>query len=630
MRRWRSATLASAPWSTALPGVGMPDGGAVLRQPNVSQQVDDRAEPGFGPHWWRSGTRTWLWWVALVFTVSVNTLDAANEPRYGTPPGAEVLWVAGAIAEIAVAFLFWMWRPRNIVGPLLVAYINLLLIEDLWRFFPGSRLAVTVFDLFFFAWTAVYVWMLLTFPSGKLWNRPAFWLTVWMSALYLSVGIPTALWGVEDNLLLSSPPTFLYLGHGWSTLDVWPRVWSVAVICSWVVLSGFLIVRIARAAPGARRRLIPLFSVVIVLGLFDYSMYGFYTLTEQVPSTWWNVYIGNSSVVMLFSAFGAAFGLARVRKARGSVADLVVELGRVEPGRVHETLARTLGDPTLILGLWLPERGIWVDEGGRELRIPSGDERGVTYVGEGLAVLIHDRDLLDQPRLLEAVGSAGRLALANERLQAEQRAQLAELRDSRARIVRAGDEERRRLERDLHDGAQQRLLGVGLALQLLRSTIEGNRAAAHVLDEAEAEVQGALRELRELARGIHPAVLTDQGLAAAVRTLGERSPIPVRVETSVERLPGHVETAAYFVVAEALANVVKYAHASHAWVIVERDHNCARVEVGDDGVGGAVAGNGGSGLRGLADRVGALDGRIELDSPVGGGTRLTAVIPCAS
>jgi signal transduction histidine kinase len=359
-------------------------------------------------------------------------------------------------------------------------------------------------------------------------------------------------------------------------------------------------------------------------------MYGFYTLTEQVPSTWWNVYIGNSSVVMLFSAFGAAFGLARVRKARGSVADLVVELGRVEPGRVHETLARTLGDPTLILGLWLPERGIWVDEGGRELRIPSGDERGVTYVGEGLAVLIHDRDLLDQPRLLEAVGSAGRLALANERLQAEQRAQLAELRDSRARIVRAGDEERRRLERDLHDGAQQRLLGVGLALQLLRSTIEGNRAAAHVLDEAEAEVQGALRELRELARGIHPAVLTDQGLAAAVRTLGERSPIPVRVETSVERLPGHVETAAYFVVAEALANVVKYAHASHAWVIVERDHNCARVEVGDDGVGGAVAGNGGSGLRGLADRVGALDGRIELDSPVGGGTRLTAVIPCAS
>jgi signal transduction histidine kinase len=444
------------------------------------------------------------------------------------------------------------------------------------------------------------------------------------------VGIPTALWGVEDNLLLSSPPTFLYLGHGWSTLDVWPRVWSVAVICSWVVLSGFLIVRIARAAPGARRRLIPLFSVVIVLGLFDYSMYGFYTLTEQVPSTWWNVYIGNSSVVMLFSAFGAAFGLARVRKARGSVADLVVELGRVEPGRVHETLARTLGDPTLILGLWLPERGIWVDEGGRELRIPSGDERGVTYVGEGLAVLIHDRDLLDQPRLLEAVGSAGRLALANERLQAEQRAQLAELRDSRARIVRAGDEERRRLERDLHDGAQQRLLGVGLALQLLRSTIEGNRAAAHVLDEAEAEVQGALRELRELARGIHPAVLTDQGLAAAVRTLGERSPIPVRVETSVERLPGHVETAAYFVVAEALANVVKYAHASHAWVIVERDHNCARVEVGDDGVGGAVAGNGGSGLRGLADRVGALDGRIELDSPVGGGTRLTAVIPCAS
>jgi signal transduction histidine kinase len=305
----------------------------------------------------------------------------------------------------------------------------------------------------------------------------------------------------------------------------------------------------------------------------------------------------------------------------------VVELGRVEPGHVRETLARTLGDPTLELGLWLPERGVWVDEQGRELSPATGEERGVTYVGERLAVMVHDRDLLDQPRLLEAVGSAGRLALENERLQAELRAQLVELRESRARIVRTADEERRRLERDLHDGAQQRLLGLGMALQLLRPHMDGEGDA--LLAETEQELQQALAELRELARGIHPAVLTDQGLDAAVRTLAGRAAVPVEVASDGERLPAHVETAAYFVVAEALANVARYAHARHAWVSVARENGNAVVEVRDDGVGGARAGEG-SGLTGLADRVGALGGRLSVESSPGGGTQITAEIPCAS
>jgi signal transduction histidine kinase len=572
-----------------------------------------------------------LWWLALVFTVAINATDAVYELRFGVPASAVALYAAGEIAEITVALLFWMWRPGNIVGPLLIVYVNLILVSNFnGRFFPDSRLVGTLAHLFAFSWTAVYVWMLFSFPSGRMWNRPALWLTVWMSVVYLSWGLPSALWGAPSNLFPSSPRTYLYLGHGWSGLDVSAKAWSVLVLANWVVLSGFLIVRIAQAAPGARRRLIPLFGALICLGLFDYSMYGYYTLSGQPPSTWWGVYAGNTSAVMLVSAFGAAFGLARVRQARGSVADLVVELGKVEPGGVRETLARTLGDPTLILGLWLPERCVWVDEQGREVVVPVGTQRGVTYVGERLAVLVHDRDLLDQPRLLEAVGSAGRLALENERLQAELRAQLAELRESRARIVRAGDEERRRLERDLHDGAQQRLLGVGLALQLLRSTLEGNRAAEEALDETEAEVQAALRELRELARGIHPAVLTDQGLGPALRTLAERAPVPVEVRESGPRLPAHVETATYFVVAEALANIAKYAHARQAWVSVERANGSALIEVRDDGVGGARPTNGGSGLRGLADRVGALDGQLTIDSPPGGGTRIRAVIPCAS
>jgi signal transduction histidine kinase len=259
--------------------------------------------------------------------------------------------------------------------------------------------------------------------------------------------------------------------------------------------------------------------------------------------------------------------------------------------------------------------------------LPSGHDRAVTLVGEELAAIVHDPVLLDQPALLEAAGSAARFALENERLQAELRAQLMELRESRARIVRAGDEERRRLERDLHDGAQQRLLGLGIALQLLRQHVTDEQGE-RMLEENEAALQDALAELRELARGIHPAVLTDHGLADAVRTLAGRAPVPVEVSACEERFPDHVETAAYFVVAEGLANVAKYAHSTKARIEIERDDGLVRVAIDDDGVGGAVSYEG-SGLAGLADRLGALDGTLAIDSPPGGGTHIRAEIPCA-
>ena len=225
---------------------------------------------------------------------------------------------------------------------------------------------------------------------------------------------------------------------------------------------------------------------------------------------------------------------------------------------------------------------------GASCSCPTGPDRSVTLVGKDLAAIVHDPVFLDQPALLEAAGSAARLALENERLQAELRSQLLRLRESRARIVRAGDEERRRLERDLHDGAQQRLLGVGMALQLLKSKVRDDEGAIELLDETELEVQGALTELRELARGIHPAVLTDQGLGAAVRTLADRAPIPVEVNDTTDRLPAHVETAIYFVVAEALANVARYAQASRVWVTIGRRDGLALVDVSDDGVGFAA------------------------------------------
>jgi signal transduction histidine kinase len=212
-------------------------------------------------------------------------------------------------------------------------------------------------------------------------------------------------------------------------------------------------------------------------------------------------------------------------------------------------------------------------------------------------------------------------------LDAELHAKMEELRASRARIVEAGDSERRRLERDLHDGAQSRLVGLALLLRAARTraaVADGELAA--LLDQAQDELQTSLAELRELARGIHPAVLTERGLEPALQALASRAPVPVTLEASGERLPRPVESAAYFVVSEALANVAKYAQATHASVAVRQVNGRVTVEVADDGVGGADAA-GGSGLRGLADRVAALDGTLSLDSPKGAGTRVRVEIP---
>jgi len=219
------------------------------------------------------------------------------------------------------------------------------------------------------------------------------------------------------------------------------------------------------------------------------------------------------------------------------------------------------------------------------------------------------------------------VAEENVRLDAELQARLDDLRESRARIVQAGDAARRKLERDLHDGAQQRLVGLALDLRLAREKLnEDPETAAAMLDEASAELARATEELRELARGIHPAVLSDRGLDAAVQMLAQRAPVPVRIDSSIDgRLPEPVEAAAYFVVSEALTNVVKHARADHAEVGIRRENGRLLVEVRDDGAGGADPS--GSGLRGLADRVAALDGRLQVNGQRTGGTLVQAEIP---
>ncbi|MDQ3738603.1 MAG: sensor histidine kinase, partial [Actinomycetota bacterium] len=299
-------------------------------------------------------------------------------------------------------------------------------------------------------------------------------------------------------------------------------------------------------------------------------------------------------------------------------------------------------DPSIDVAHWLQDDASYVDSHGHPVELPADDPgRTVTVIeraGARLGALVHDPALREEQGMLDAVCAAVGLAMENERLHAEVLARLGEVTASRARIVQAADAERRRVERNLHDGAQQRLVTLSLALTMARNRLarDASRSQAgpcgpgvdELLTEAADELVLALQDLRELARGIHPAILVEEGLGAALESLAERSPVPVQVSAQASAsLPPPVEAAAYYVVSEALANVVKYANASSVTVNVGHCDRGLLVEVADDGSGGATA-RPGSGLEGLADRVAALDGTLTVESQPGHGTRVTAEIPC--
>jgi signal transduction histidine kinase len=333
--------------------------------------------------------------------------------------------------------------------------------------------------------------------------------------------------------------------------------------------------------------------------------------------------LGAYDLVVLLMAIGLYADLTWGRWTQSAVTGLVVDLGeQTSLGPLRDRLARTLGDPTLVVGYWLPEQGRFVDEAGRPVELSApGPDRVVTPIdedGSRVAALVHDAAILADPRLLTAVASATRLALSNARLQAEVRTRLAEVEASRRRIVEAADDQRARLERELREGAERRLTRVS---ELLADS-------GPLLAGARSDLEAAQAELQEFARGVHPATLTEGGLGAAVVELGARSPVPVQASVPRARFPPAVEAAAYFVCSESLANAAKYAEASHVHIGIAQTNRRLMVVVADDGVGGADPSSG-TGLRGLADRVEALGGRLSVDSPRDRGTRIEAELPCA-
>lgn len=553
----------------------------------------------------------------------VSFAVAADAP---TAQIAATLVVAGSF--LVTGFVAWANRPDNRMGPLMVALALSLLLSSLAQpFWP----VLAPIRAFFFALASTLLgYLILAYPSGELRtiaNRALVLMTLVLVGgprLIRLVTQETAAGGHDNPYLLIRDPDIA------RTMATLPYYIDIAVLIAFV---AFVASRWLRASDPTRRSLSPV--LIPTLGLLLVLVGDAIAIVSDVPTGVREFFDGAQLLARTAIPIGFLMGLLRIRMARSAIADLVVELGATPtPARLRDALANALGDSTLEVTYWSSAAGTFVDADGRPVLLPAeGSRRAVTQLeraGTPIAAIVHDPVLLDDPGLVAAVASALRLAVENERLHAEVEAQLGEVHASRARIVAAGDEERKRVERDLHDGAQQRLVSLTLALRLARSRLDNHDdgSVRLSLDQASADAKAALAELRELARGIHPQILTEAGLGAAVESLADRAPVSVAVEIDGTRYSQTVEGAAYFVVSEALANIAKYSQATRALVRAEWGAGSLTVEVADDGVGGANASLG-TGLRGLADRLAAVDGSLEIISPAGGGTRLLAHIPAA-
>jgi signal transduction histidine kinase len=479
-------------------------------------------------------------------------------------------------------------------------------------------------------WAILFVILLLVFPHGRPLGRLD-WLVVAVVAVPPVVMQPIWLLFVQEGGDYS-----LRAGYR-NLLLVWPNAQvaeaidqgqrAVGVFAA-VLLFLVLAWRWVRAIPPLRRVLVPVLAGGAAMLSFAVLLTFDLLLGERYQVAF-VTFVVLGSVPLVFLA-----GFLRSRLARAAVGELFVDLrADPAPGDLRDALARALGDPSLTLAYWLPEFETWADLDGRAVMLPTDGSRATTLIernGARLAALLHDPVLDDEPELLQVVGAAASIALENGRLHAELRARLAELRGSRARVIEAGQKERKRLERNLHDGAQQRLIALSLELSLLEKEMAGDDdARARRLEQARDEIAASLDELRAVARGLHPAVLSGHGLEVALESIAASAPVSVRLNVALEgRLPEQIEVAAYYVVSESLANIGKHSCASSASVDVDRINGVLVVEVVDDGVGGADSEQG-SGLRGLADRVEALGGKLRVWSPAGGGTRLRAEMPCA-
>jgi len=578
--------------------------------------------------------------------------EGAGVHRSGHTPLLVVREVVAAWGFIAAGLISWHRRPSSRVGVLMVAVGSALLLRG-FQYLETSP--ATSLGIWLGAGPglagALLGLLILTYPTGRLGSRLGrAWLG--LSAGYLAIQFVamTLMLASRGNCECRSAFIVKYDQQLQTEAVNFADLWFAGMALFLVIVLGW---KWAASSAPTRRSLAPVWISGAVIMFIAVTGEGFWTRAWDgsyyqtvFPSighlVWggrdprvWAVLPWVQSASFLLVPIALMWGLLRLRLRQSAVASLAVDLGRIGgSASLVQAMRKALADPSLDVVFWSRPVGAYVSPNGERMNLPlDGGRQSVTELRgeEGpLAALIHDPALDEQQPLVDGVAAVARLAIENERLHAEVRAQLEEVRASRERIVRAGDDERRRVERNLHDGAQQRLVSLSIALTMAQTQLKtASPQAAATLTEAETELRLAIGELRELARGIHPAILGEAGLTSALEALGERSPVPVRVASAVRsRLSPLVEATAYFVAAEALTNVAKYASASSVELSVVEADGWLHLVVRDDGVGGADP-DAGTGLRGLIDRVAAVGGRLSIESLTGRGTLVAADIPCA-
>jgi signal transduction histidine kinase len=565
--------------------------------------------------------------VGLGFLAAGTSVWLAFRSDHVDEPGVQAALMSWMVLGYVLAGAVALWRRPGPFGVLLVAAGFGIGISSLsWS---NGAVLFTVGILFDLVAGVLFLHVILAFPTGRLRSRLEVALVCvgYVTAFALQlVGVLLGGFGSDNELNVADEPETAY-----DLLRV------QLVVLAGITVAAFAILLVRRRTAGRRlgrslALVVDSFALVLLMLAFLF-LAGAFGLVEG-GDTFENIRRAT------FVALGLAplvflVGLLHARLRQASVGDLLVELRSASsPADLRPALARALRDPSLDLAYWLPDFGSYAHLDGQPVSLPEGETmRAVTRIdrdGAPVAALLHDPGLLDEPELLDAVAATAGIALENARLQADLRARVDELAASRARVLQAEQDERQRLERNLHDGAQQRLVALSLDLgRLERELAEEPDARVRVVGARE-QLAVSLAELRDLARGLHPAVVSAHGLAVALEELVAHAAVPVDLSIEIdERLPEPVEVAAYYVVSESLANIGKHAHATSGRVVVARAADLAVIEVVDDGVGGADTERG-SGLRGLADRVEALGGRLRIWTPSGGGTRVLAEVPCGS
>jgi signal transduction histidine kinase len=566
----------------------------------------------------------------LVLALGLLSLAAARHDPVGSFAGSSTL---GGVAELvagwslaAVGLLSWARHPRNRFAPLLTAAGFAWFLSEWSNPGVGTALGFTVGLVGLVVCPPLVAHAALAYPRGRLRSRvEVVVVTLGYTGAVLLLGLlPGTVFDPKWSGCFDCPRNLILVRSDPGLYDTFNRS-GLRIGIGWLASLGALLLwRLVRSSrAGATVMLVGLVAGAVYLGLvawdFQHSLARGILGNDPFDRRLWR----SEAAALVAFASAVGWGLLRERQARASIARLVVELGRMpKPGAVRDALRPTLGDPGLEIAYTRPQAAGYVDASGRPVELHPGRGQAVTPLLRGnapVAALVHDSRLLAQPHLLQEVVDGARIAVENEQLQAEVRAQLEELRGSRARVVETGDAERRRLERDLHDGAQQRLLALSYDLRLAcaRAEADGDLELVGLLAAAGEEAQTALSELRELAHGIYPAILAEAGLGPALATLADEASLPVELgKAPPGRYPAPVETAAYLVVSEAIDDADGRG-ASLVSADMRREGSQLVIAVGDDGVARS------SELVHVADRVGALGGTLDVEP-----TTLRAVIPC--